>query len=66
MQLETPILSEISQKEKIPYYTTYIWNLIYGKMNLSKEKKKKLMDMDNRFVVAKMEGRGRDGLGVWG
>ena len=31
-------------------------------MNLSTEEK--LMDLDNRLVVAK--GRGRDGLGVWG
>ena len=32
MELETLILSEVSQKEKdqIPYDITYIWNLIYG------------------------------------
>ena len=31
MELETLILSEISQKEKqIPYDITYIWNLIQG------------------------------------
>ena len=31
MELETLILSELSQKEKkIPYDITYIWNLIYG------------------------------------
>ena len=31
MELETFILSEVSQKEKqIPYDITYIWNLIYG------------------------------------
>ena len=31
MELETLILSEISQKEKdkYPYDSTYIWNLIY-------------------------------------
>ena len=30
MDLETLILSEVSQKEKeIPYDITYIWNLIY-------------------------------------
>ena len=30
-ELETLILSEVSQKEKdIPYDVTYIWNLIYG------------------------------------
>ena len=31
MELETLILSEVSQKEKeIPYGITYIWNLVYG------------------------------------
>ena len=31
MELETLILSEVTQKERqIPYYITYIWNLIYG------------------------------------
>ena len=32
MELETLILSEVSQKEKrqIPYDFTYIWNLIHG------------------------------------
>ena len=32
MELETLILSEVSQKEKDKYHmiTTYTWNLIYG------------------------------------
>ena len=30
MELETLILSEVSQKEKDKYYITYICNLIYG------------------------------------
>jgi len=33
-------------------------------MNLSIEKK--LMDLKNRFVVAKGEGEGVDRLGAWG
>ena len=33
-------------------------------MNLSTEKK--LMDLENRLVVAEREGRECDGLGVWG
>jgi len=33
-------------------------------MNLSTEKK--LMDMENRHVVAKGEGREWDRLGIWG
>jgi len=34
-------------------------------MKLYTEKKNKLMDMENRLVVAKAEGEW-DGLGVWG
>ena len=31
MELETLILSEMSERERqIPYDITYIWNLIYG------------------------------------
>ena len=30
MELETLILSEVSQKEKDKYHITNIWNLIYG------------------------------------
>ena len=33
-------------------------------MNISTEKK--LMDLENRFVVANGEGKGEGGLGVWG
>jgi len=33
-------------------------------MNLSK--KKKIMDMENRLVVARGQGREWDGLGIWG
>ena len=35
-----------------------------AQMNLSTEKK--LMDLENRFVVAKEEGEGWDGQGIWG
>uniref|UniRef100_A0A8D1A0R3 DUF1725 domain-containing protein n=1 Tax=Sus scrofa TaxID=9823 RepID=A0A8D1A0R3_PIG len=31
MELETLILSKVSQKEKEKYDITYIWNLIYGR-----------------------------------
>ena len=33
-------------------------------MNLSTEKK--IMDMENRLVVAKKEGMGMGGTGIWG
>ena len=60
MEQETLMLSEVSQKEKDKYHViSHIWNLIYGTMNLSSEKK--IMDMENRLLVAKREG---EGLGV--
>ena len=54
MELETLILSEMSERQRqIPYDITYIWNL-NEQMNLSTEKK--VMDLENRLVVAKGEG----------
>ena len=35
-----------------------------AQMNLSTEKK--LMDLENRFVVAKEEGEGVEWTGIWG
>ena len=58
MELETLIINEVSQKEKdIPYDITYTWNLIYG-TNETSFHKKKLMDLENRLVVAKWEEEG--------
>ena len=56
MELETLIQSKVSQKEKDKYHMI---SLIHGieyivQMNLSTEKK--IMDLKNRFVVAKGEG----------
>ena len=60
MELETLIQNEVSQKEKDKYHViTHIWNLIYNTMNLSTEKK--LMDLENRLVVAEGEGVGWTG-----
>ena len=48
-----------SERERqIPYDITYIWNLIYG--TNEPIYRKKLIDMEYRFVVAKGEGE-RDG-----
>ena len=57
-ELETLILSEVSQKEKDKYHmTSPISGIEYmAQMNLSL--KKKLMDLKNRLVVAKGEGEG--------
>ena len=66
MELVTLILSEVSQKEKDKYH---VISLVSGhgdmaQMSLSTEKK--LIDLENRLVVANERGRELDGLGVWG
>ena len=58
MELETLILSEVIQKEKDKYHMiSLISGISYkAQMNLSTEKK--IMDMENRLVVAKGVGKG--------
>ena len=64
MELETLILSEVSQKENDKYHMiSLISGIQYtAQRNLSTEKKK-VLDLENRCVVAKGEG---EGLGAWG
>ena len=50
MEIETLILSEVSQKEKGKYRITCIWNLAYSTNDPFTEKK--IMDMENILVVA--------------
>ena len=58
MELETLILSEISQREKDKYrMISLISGIQYmAQINLSTEKK--LMDLENRLMIAKGEGEG--------
>ena len=64
MQLETLILSEVSQKEKDKHYmVSCIWNLIYG--TNEPIYRKKLMEVEKGLVVAKGKGREWGGLGAW-
>ena len=42
----------------MPYDITYIWNLNTALMNLSTEKK--LLDLENRLVIANGDGEGRE------
>ena len=53
MEPETLILSEVSHKEKDKYYVvSLISGILYkAQMNLSTERK--IIDMENRLVVAK-------------
>ena len=66
MELETLILSEVSQKEKGKYHIISLMckNIKMAQMNL--HKKNGLTDMENRFVVAKGEGEGVGGTGSLG
>ena len=66
MQLEIVILNEVSQKEKDKYMVSYTWNKIWHKQTCL-QNRNRLIDVENRVVVAKGEGgRERDGLGVGG
>ena len=58
MELETFILSEVSQKEKDKYHMISLisGNSYMAQMNLSTEKN--LRDLERRLVVAKAEGDG--------
>ena len=62
MELETLILSEVSQKEKDRYYMISLISGIENatQMNISTEKK--IVDLENRLVIAKGEG---EGVGYW-
>ena len=66
MELETLILSEVSQKEKVKcHMISLISGIQYmAQMNLSTGKK--LIGLENRLVVAKGRGREWVGLGIWG
>ena len=66
MELETLILSEVSQKEKDKYHVISLISRIYyvAQMHLSEEKK--LMDLEKRFVAAWWEGEGVGGIGSLG
>jgi len=63
MELETLILSEVSQKEKDKYHMIPLISGIkyIAQMNLPTEKK--IMDLEIRLVVAKVE---REGVGWTG
>ena len=50
-------LHKSERERQIPYDITYICSLIYG-TNEHFHREKKLMDLENRLVVAKMEEEG--------
>ena len=56
MELENLTLTEVSQKVKDKYHTISLMLESMSQMNLYTEKK--IMDLENRLVVAKGEGEG--------
>ena len=59
MELETLILSEMGQKDKDKYrMMSHICNLVYGTNETFCRKQTKLVDLENRTVVAKTEAEG--------
>ena len=68
MEVETLILSEVSQKEKdrqTPYDITYMWNLKCGTNDLSTKQKRSWTCRTDSCLPGERR-REWDGLGVWG
>ena len=53
MQLEIIMLSEISQKEKVKYTISHMWNLKYGTNESIYINRNRVTDIENRDVAAK-------------
>ena len=66
MELETLFLSELSQKEKDKHHMISLVSGIQYKAQMNLSTEKKIMDLWNRLVVAKGEGREWGGWGAWG
>ena len=65
MELETLILSEVSQKEKGKYHMMSLTSGIQYKAQMNLSTEKKIMDLENRLVVANGEGERVGGWGAW-
>ena len=67
MELDTLILSEVSQKEKNKYHVIHLYleSNTWHKWTYL-QKRNKLMDMENRLVVVKGEGVGVGWMGSLG
>ena len=63
MELEILILSEVSQKEKDKYHMISLISVIQYKAQRNLSTEKKIMDLENRLVVAKAEGEGVGWMG---
>ena len=66
MEAETLILSEVSQKDKDKYHTISLISGIYYMAQLNLSTAEKIMDLENKLVVAKGAGEGVGGTGSLG
>ena len=66
MELETLIPSEVSQKEKDKYHVISLLSGIKYTAQMKLSTEKKIMDLENRFVVAWGEGEGVGWIGSLG
>ena len=67
MELETLILSEVSQKAKGKYYMiSHVWNLIYGTNEPVYRKKTNSWTWRTDLWLPRRRWKEWDGLGVWG
>ena len=57
-ELETLILNDVSQKEKAKNHMISLVSGIYYKAQMNLSTEKKIMDLENRLVVAEAEGEG--------
>ena len=64
MDLEMIILSESDRERQLSYDITYMWNLKKYTNELI-YKTTRLTDRENKLMVTKVGGVGRDKLGVW-
>ena len=58
MELETLILSEVSQEEKDKYHMISLVSGIQHRTQMNLSTEKKLMDLENRLVAACVEREG--------
>ena len=58
LEIETLILSEVSQKEKDKCHMISLISGIYCKAQMNLSTEKKITDLENRLAVAKEEGEG--------
>ena len=65
MKLEIVILTEVSQKDKYYIYHLYVESKIWHK-SICLQNRNKLIDIENRLVVAKAEGEGMEWTGGQG